>query len=307
MEKTRYEQCILATCCIPWNEYDIFMEDVFRNQLKSILNEGTKHIYIFGTAGEGYAVSDSQFKEITSVFFDEMQKGNGSPMVGIISLSLNTIVDRIRWCRDQGIKEFMITLPGWSVCTPGETRAFFNETVAAFPDCLFFHYNNPRSKRLINADEYRALSEEFPNLAATKNGSDSLSEVYSLMKNVPHLRHFFTESAFMAACLLGYQPGFLATISSIKWQTANSFFRDGTDKNIMEMRQFYSEYMGIRKLLMDLMGRGTYVDGAYDKFYAKMNDPDFPLKLLKPYRYAQDETFNEFRKRLAEGYPNWIS
>lgn len=307
MENIRYEQCILATCCVPWDSEDTLMEETFRNQIKCILDEGTKHIYLFGTAGEGYAVSDDQFKDITSIFLDEMIKGSGIPMVGIISISLPTVVDRIAWAYDQGVRQFQLSLPSWSLCTPGETRTFFRETAAAFPDCRFLHYNNPRTKRLITPNEYRTLSEEFPNLVATKNSSDSLSDVYLLMKDAPNLRHFLTESAFVGACLLGLEPGYLVSIGSIRWEKANKLFESGKTGNIDELRKIYSEYTGIRKLLLDLMGRGTFVDGAYDKCFAKINDPDFPLKLLKPYIYAQDETFNEFRKRVSEIFPDWIN
>ena len=81
----RYAQCILASCPVPWDEGYHFAEDIFRNHLRHILKHGTKHIYIFGTAGEGYAVSDRQFRQITEVFYDEMKANQAEPMVGIIS------------------------------------------------------------------------------------------------------------------------------------------------------------------------------------------------------------------------------
>ena len=54
-----------------------------------------KHLYVFGTAGEGYAVSDRQFDEITRVFHEETRAPDVHPMVGVISLSLTTIIERI--------------------------------------------------------------------------------------------------------------------------------------------------------------------------------------------------------------------
>ena len=70
----RYEKCILATCPVPWDENYDFSEGIFRDQLRLISGNGTKHIYIFGTAGEGYAVTDSQFARITEVFSDEIRR-----------------------------------------------------------------------------------------------------------------------------------------------------------------------------------------------------------------------------------------
>ena len=68
----RYPQCILGTCCVPWNKDNSFAEETFRHQIRLLLNKGTRHLYIFGSAGEGYAVSDEQFKQITGVFCEEM-------------------------------------------------------------------------------------------------------------------------------------------------------------------------------------------------------------------------------------------
>ncbi|HUX20377.1 MAG TPA: dihydrodipicolinate synthase family protein, partial [Spirochaetia bacterium] len=58
----RYERCILATCCVPWDTEYRFDEPRFRSHLRRIIERGTDHIYIFGTAGEGHAVSDAQFE-----------------------------------------------------------------------------------------------------------------------------------------------------------------------------------------------------------------------------------------------------
>jgi len=78
-------------------------------------------MYVFGTAGEGHAVSEPQFDRIVRVFADEVAalakslKRELHPMVGVISLSTTTIQERIRLARDLGITDFQISLPSWSV------------------------------------------------------------------------------------------------------------------------------------------------------------------------------------------------
>src|SRR5262245_39885486 len=56
--------CILATCCVPWDDQGRFAEAIFRRGVRSMLAQGTKHLYVFGTAGEGYAVTEQQFDEV---------------------------------------------------------------------------------------------------------------------------------------------------------------------------------------------------------------------------------------------------
>src|SRR5437764_12340925 len=104
----RYPACIMATCCVPWDEQFRFAEPIFRRGVRSMPAQGTKHLYVFGTAGEGYAVTEQQFDQIVAVFAEEMRQGKAEPMVGVISLSLGTILDRIDRCRATGVRHFQI-------------------------------------------------------------------------------------------------------------------------------------------------------------------------------------------------------
>ena len=90
----RFPSTILATAVIPWDEEYRFQENLFRRQVRLLRDGLTPYIYLFGTAGEGYAVSDQQFDAIVDAFRDEMLPG-AHPMVGVINLSLQTIIERI--------------------------------------------------------------------------------------------------------------------------------------------------------------------------------------------------------------------
>jgi len=61
---------------VPWTADYKFDAAVFRRQSRTIARHLTRHIYIFGMAGEGF-----------------------TPMLGIVSLFLPTIVERIAWGR----------------------------------------------------------------------------------------------------------------------------------------------------------------------------------------------------------------
>ena len=91
----RFPADIMATAVIPWTEGWTLDERRFRRELELMLTDGHRHIYIFGTAGEGYAVTDEQFLQITRVFVDGLRGSGVEPMVGVISLSLPTIIARI--------------------------------------------------------------------------------------------------------------------------------------------------------------------------------------------------------------------
>lgn len=300
----RYEQCILATCTIPWDENYNFMEDIFRNQIRNIL-QYTRHIYIFGTAGEGYAVSDSLFTRIAKVFCNEMQTGQAEPMIGIISLSLLTVIERIECAYNSGVRNFQISLPAWGTCNFKEIKRFFKEVCGRFEDCSFLHYNLSRSKRLVSPEEYSILAGEFPNLAATKNGAKSSFEMVLLNKKAPRLRHFYTEHDFAAACLFGLEPGLLISIASINWQTAKLFYQAGIECRNQDIVKYISELSDISQALFRFVGDQGHIDGAYDKMFPKLADGQFPLRLLPPYNYADDNSFAEFEKYIQDNQPSW--
>ncbi len=157
---TRFPSCIMGTCVIPWSQQYDFQEDLFRHQVSELLRVGTKHLYLFGTAGEGYAVTNRQFREITRVFVEEMQRGEAEPMVGLISLSLPTIIERIEIARDLGVRQFQISLPGRGALRNAEVDLFFRRRAAVFRmlnSCITTCCVRNGSSRPKNTDAWRIV------------------------------------------------------------------------------------------------------------------------------------------------------
>ncbi|MDP1591404.1 MAG: dihydrodipicolinate synthase family protein, partial [Prosthecobacter sp.] len=113
MTPKRYRRCILATCCVPWSERFEFEEDIFRRSVRHQIANGIRDLYIFGTAGEGYAVTERQFDDVTRVFLDEALIDGVQAMIGLISPSLPAIIGRIERARDMGASRFQLSLPSW--------------------------------------------------------------------------------------------------------------------------------------------------------------------------------------------------
>ncbi len=171
----RYPAEIMATAVIPWTADWQLDERLFRRELTGLMALGYRHIYIFGTAGEGYAVDDAQFLAITRVYAEAVRAGGVEPMVGVINLALSTIIARIEAARELGARRFQISLPSWGALETDEVRHFFDAVLGRFTDCEFLHYNLPRVKRLVTPTEYATLVADYPNLVATKNSTDSMT------------------------------------------------------------------------------------------------------------------------------------
>lgn len=298
----RYPSGIMATCCVPWDEQWRFAEAIFRRGVRHAL-AGTKHLYVFGTAGEGYAVTDTQFDQIVAAFADEMRRGGAEPMVGVIHLSLGTILERIARCRAAGVRRFQVSLPSWGALGERELFAFFERVCGGFPDCQFMHYNLPRTKRMVTGKEYGRLAAAHPNLVATKNCGDSLSHLQSLLEDAPQLQHFLSEHGYVYGSLFG-ECSILASFV-MNWPKLRALFEAGKRRDVATLTSIHREVNVVIQTLFDTVPDGR-IDGSYDKLFEKMYDAEFPLRMLPPYIGSSDDEFRAFVKLLGERLPEWV-
>ena len=296
--KKRFPSTILATAVIPWDEAYRFQEDLFRRQVRLLRDGLTPYVYLFGTAGEGYAVSDRQFDEIVDVFCDEMSDAH--PMVGVISLSLQTITERIERCRDRGIHTFQISLPGWGTLTDREVDIFFEQTCGRFPDCEFLHYNLPRAGRVLGGDDYARLAPAHANLVAVKfGGKRDAAELAALLEAAPEIQFFFTEFSY-AAIRDRHECGYLISLGVLDFAHAREFF----DARGAALAATARDFDVIVTAVKDAVGDSGHMDGAYDKLFVKAHLPEFPLRLRPPYTAAGDEQFESFLAALPASWRN---
>jgi dihydrodipicolinate synthase/N-acetylneuraminate lyase len=300
---TRHPTCIMGTCVVPWDEKGEFIESLFVDQVRASLRL-TPHLYIFGTAGEGHAVSDSQFQRVAQVFHETMRAAGAEAMVGVITLSLATMIERIAWCRELGVRKFQVSLPSWGELSDAEARIFFREVCARFPDCDFMHYNLMRAKRLITPEQYGSLAAEHPNLVATKNSTDSITRLRGLQQHAPQLQHFFNEDGYAYASQIG-QCSLLASITT-NHAMCRAFFDAGQRRDVALLHELNGEITQLIAALIRAAGPGCRIDGAYDKMLAKLQDARFPLRLLPPYETASDDGFRQFAEAVRAQTPRWL-
>lgn len=303
MAHERFPRGIMASCVIPWDEQYQFIEDMFREEVHGVM-DGADLGYIFGTAGEGYAVSEEQFNSIVRAFTEEMRRVGADPMVGVISPSLPTVLSRIERSKDMGVRQFQISLPSWGTCTRAEAADFFDMVCGAHRDCLFLHYNIMRAGRLIEPEEYAEIAERNTNLIATKNSSRSVTFVKQLFSHAGVLRHFITDPGYAYASFVG-DCGLLIATASCNWTSARAYYNAGVERAYETALEMQGELIELVESLKHLYGPGDRIDGAYDKLYVKLHQPEFPLRLLPPYHGADDELFERFAKMLRTEYPRW--
>jgi len=285
--KTRFPQTSLAACLLPWTERFELDVERFQTHVQQTIDLGYNDIYLMGTAGEGYALGEKCFRQVVSAFAQKTVRPNLRPQVGVISLSTQQIIDRVGWCREQGIRLFQLSLPSWGVLTDAETLIFFKEVCGTFPDCQFLHYNLPRAKRVLTGKDYRRIADAAPNLVATKNSTTDYSRIADLMRNAPDIQHFFTQGGFAFGCLLG-ECSLLCSFCMLFPQATRQMFEAGRSKDFTSLWRWHKDFNELVPLLFS--SDAAPIDGAYDKVFCWLMDDSFPLRLLPPYLgFSADE------------------
>jgi dihydrodipicolinate synthase/N-acetylneuraminate lyase len=302
----RYPRVVLSTCCLPWREDGALDASLFQRSIRNLVQHGLRDLYVFGTAGEGHTVAEADFRRVTELYVETLADAGGAPpMVGVINLSLATVIDRIRFGVDLGVKTFQFCLPAWGGINDREVRRVFAEVCGSFPDRNFLHYNLGRTGRLVRPEEYAELAEIHPNLVAVKYGLGDPETIAGLSRLAPQLRHFFTEPGFYLGAPLG-ECGLLASISASNPVRARAYFEAGVRGDWATLTSLYRELAGVMSVVRRAAGGMGLNDGAYDKLIAKVAEPDFPLDLLPPYQSSTDDGYRQYVAELSASYPGWL-
>lgn len=295
--KPRYPRGVLVSCEVPWDEQDRLLEDVFRREVQQFLALGFRHVYIFGTAGEGYAVTNFQFEQIARTFYEETRGADVLPQVGIIGLSTSTIRERINIALKLGFRTFQISLPPWGALNDRELMRFFEDVCLSFPDARFLHYNLLRTKRLLTATDYRKIVDRIPNLVATKNTSPDVSHTAALMRVVPELQHFFGEATFPTGCVHG-ECSLLSSFAPMFPKKTLEMFENACAGRLEELFRLQKDYLSDVYEVIGPMLREPLIDGAYDKALTRLGGFSMPLRLLSPYESVREEVLLECQRIL---------
>ncbi len=302
----RYPQAVLVSCEVPWDARERLDEPRFRREVKDALANGFRHVYVFGTAGEGYAVDGARFREIVELFREETRAPGVHAQVGVIGLSTARVLESIAVAHDLGFRIFQISLPSWGALNDTEVSTFFRDVCGSFPDSKFLHYNLPRAKRELTAGDYRRVADSVENLAATKNTGRSIYEVRRLMRVVPEIQHFFGEAQFPIGCLYG-ECSILSSFGPLFPKQTLEMLEYGRTRQFDKLLPLWARYLDVIDDFLEPTRAKSLIDGAYDKMIVRMGDGDFPLRLLSPYEAFTEETFEACRKLLRERHPEWMA
>lgn len=302
----RYPQAVLVSCPIPWDESYSLNEELFREEVRLVVAQGFRHIYVFGTGGEGYAVDTARFERIVGVFREATAQPDVRAMVGVIGLSTPVILERLRIAHDAGFRTFQISLPSWGPLNDDELLRFFGDVCGAFPDSAFLHYNLPRTKRVLHGADYARIIPSVPNLVATKTTSGGLDSGEDLVRSAGELQHFMGEGNFAHGSMFG-ECSLLSSYGELTPSRTWEYFEAGQRRDVERLFQLQTEFQRLNTDLWKDVRTGPHMDGAFDKMLVKLGMlAEFPLRLLSPYQGFDDDDYRACRRAL-EPYAGWLA
>ena len=301
----RYPQAILVSCECPWDDKEELLEDVFRREVRMVRKD-FNHLYVFGTAGEGYAVDSRRYRQVVDVFYEETRGEDVYPMVGVIALSTANYLERIAYAYEVGFRAFQISLPAWGALNDVEVMAFFRDVCGAFPQAQFLHYNLPRTKRILDGGDYRKLIDAVPNLVATKNTGGGQERAANLMTQAAELQHFFGEQNFPHGCQYG-ECSLLSSFGPMTPFKAKALFAAGRGGDLPAMFTLQKEFHDMLHGALGPLLALARIDGAYDKLLVRLGGlEEMPLRLLSPYQGFTEEQYQSVKQVMQARFPEWL-
>ena len=280
----------LVSVPIAWDQDGLFSPIMFRKAIRKLLQEGCDGLYLFGTSGEGYAVSDDEFTQIVDVYVDATAEFSGFRQIGCFGLSSDQVKHRCRIAAERGLQSIQITLPFWKELNDAELLRYFSDVCGRFPELSFLLYNNPRNKRRLKGKELEAIHEVTPNLHGAKTGSGAWLDFFELVTESPSLVHFVTEAAFLFSYGLG-TVGLIPSSNFVFPQKTRAYYEAVVGNDLKTAHRLHKEIMRFfHKTATPLVQKG-YIDGAIDKAYARIGGMDMPLNIKSPYIPLSNEDF----------------
>ena len=301
----RYPSTVMVSVVCPWDDDERLDVPVFRREIAHAVEAGFRRIYVFGTAGEGYAVDSDRFRQVIDVFGDDLDATDATPMIGVIGLSTGAVLERLAIAHERGFREFQISLPAWSVLSDDEVVTFMTEVCGAYPDSRFMHYNTARVGRVVDGALYRRLADLIPNLVATKTMTADVGVVSGVVREAPDLMHFLTEQTIATAALHG-EVGLLGTFGALAPRKSWALLDAANAGRPHEAAEIGAWFARLSDVVLAPFMADRRVDGAYDKLIERLSPglDDFPLRMLSPYRTISDVEAAEAGRLLREHFPD---
>jgi 4-hydroxy-tetrahydrodipicolinate synthase len=292
-----------ATLLLPVTARDAIDFGALDAQLDYLVTSGVDGIYSNGTAGEFYSLSESEFSHVNERLAAKCEAAAVPFQIGASFPTAQSSLERARRAAELCPGAIQVILPDWYPPTLEEAAAFLDriaEIVAPVPLVL---YNPPHAKRVLEPEDYVALSEQIPSLVGIKTGAGD-DVWYERMRVLAKRLSVFVPGHTLATGLARGASGSYSNVACLQPAGAkrwNELMRHdwSAAKRIEEQtQQFLTRYI---VPFRDLRG---FSNMALDKLLAYIGDwSTIGTRLRWPYAGIDESEARPLRVRVREEIP----
>ena len=294
-----------------WDENFRFDEETYANNVNRAIAAKVHGIYTTGSTGEFYAIEYNEFCRMVDIQA-ELCGNAGMPLqIGCCSDATAKTIRLLEYAATkEAVGAVQVNIPYWMELSDRELLQFFKDLHIACPDMPLVHYNIPRAKRFLTADDYLRILDVAPNLIGVKFtfGGAYFGQLQDAMAKTPDLSYFVAESLLVTAMQLGARGSYSSLVATDPRFMLDMYSKARAEQwnEAIKMQQHATKFFADAAAFIEKRNEGT-IDPVFDKGLSLASGCILGHQRCRPpYLGWQDETVTAMRTWLKEYYPEFI-
>jgi len=302
---------IWAGITLSWDEQYGFDEAPLRANLRRLCAAKVHGIYTTGSTGEFYALDFDEFRRLVDIMVEEVRPSGLPTMIGCVAPDTRGTLRLIEYVCKAGCDGAQVAMPYWMALTDRELAQFYRDLHSASDPLPLMHYNVPRAKRFLLADDYERLLEAAPSLIGVKFtfAGNHFDDLQAAILRLPQMSFFVGENLLASAMQLGAR-GSCSSIVCLGPEFMLKMFALAEQRQWDEALGMQHRLVRFSKGIMELLSGSdeVWIDPVVDKALAVASGYLVGHQRTRPpYIGWSDETVKKVRGWLVENYPEFVA
>ncbi len=287
---------IISPILTPFNDDESINEAEFRAQINRLISAGIHGIFVGGTNGEAYALSEEEKYQLFSIAKDEI-KGRVPLYAGTGCITTRDTIRESKKAIELGVDVLSIITPSFAACSQEELYRHYKE-VADNVDSPIVLYNIPaRTGNALAPQTVLRLAENCPNIVGAKDSSGNFDNMKQYIELTSHLGRPFAilsgnDSLILPALVFGGAGG-IAGCSNVFPATLVKVYEEFNEGNFQKAAQAQDSIRILRNCFK--FGNPNTIVKAATALLG------FNVGLCrKPFCFLSDECITAIKKALSE-------
>jgi len=287
---------IITPIITPMNPDESVNFDELRNQIERLLKGGVHGIFVFGTNGEGYILSEEEKIQILEVTIDQV-KGRVPVYAGTGCISTADTIHLSKKAQELGADVLSIITPSFAVASQKELYDHYVE-IAKHVDIPIVLYNIPaRTGNKLLPETVAKLARDVDIIMGAKDSSGDWDNLQAYINLTKDLEKGFSvlsgNDSLILACLQAGGKGAIAGCSNVYPRVLSSIYELFIAGKIEEAKAAQDSIASFREVFK--YGNPNTV---VKKAVALLGYPVGECR--RPFNYLCDEGLEELKKVLKE-------